>query len=378
MSEILPEAHFEIPPGLTVVVPASDFLRQRIAGLSGIARSVIMADLAGARTIHIIADRPVPQDWHRSFAVRERPLPDVIIESEAPRADSGDRLLVLDPDRLTTAHGLDRLIAGEPPAALHDGSDYYTAAPASEIGWRIMTGSMKPGEGWVGRNINRPISFRIASFLLRFDISPNPVTWFTLGLAVVMSVLLSLGGPLWLAVGGALYQAVSVIDCVDGDIARVSYQRSRNGAAFDTACDMLANMGFVVGVTIGIVRTYGTLHLEVALAMVVVAALCIAAMTLLVRAGPGKGSFDVLRAALTLRLAQRPLLGKVVLTGEKMFKRDFYALLAAVLCVSGLAWVIPQAGLVGVIIWLLAIVWCAPLIAGDKHGALLPAHLRER
>ncbi|MBW8753445.1 MAG: hypothetical protein JF595_04735, partial [Sphingomonadales bacterium] len=92
--------------------------------------------------------------------------------------------------------------------------------------------------------------------------------------------------------------------------------------------------------------------------------------------GPRQGSFDVLRAALVVRLASRPRLGGMVLTGEKLFKRDFYALFAACMCMAGLAWMLPQFALGGVCIWFLAILWCAPVIIADKSGELLPAHLK--
>ena len=193
---------------------------------------------------------------------------------------------------------------------------------------------------------------------------------------MVMVAVLSHGGYWWLAAGGVLYQAVSVIDCVDGDIARVTFRTSRQGSALDTAFDMLANLGFVAGLTLGLVRTYGMSQLYIAGGLVIEAAICMMLMTLLVRLGPRRGSFDVLRSALAVKLADRPRLQRAVLTAEKLFKRDFYALFAGSLCFCGLAWLVPQLGIAGVFIWLLAIVWCAPEIVADKEGALLPAHLK--
>ncbi len=117
-------------------------------------------------------------------------------------------------------------------------------------------------------------------------------------------------------------------------------------------------------------------QLGYAFGLVAVAALCMLLMTLLVRLGPKRGSFDVLRAALELRLEPKPRLQKLVLLGEKIFKRDFYALFAASLCVFGVPWLVPQLGVLGVCIWLAAIIWCAPVIAADKQGELLPSHLK--
>ncbi len=361
-------------PAFSIAIPASPFLRQRMAGLSGIARGVIAADLAGARKIYIVSPRGEPADWQRSFRIRGRALPDVAFVTDLAgiAAEPDEPLVTLPVDRLPTVDSLRRLVR---TGTLESGQWFGPGAPRA-VTWEILQASMKPSEGWFGRHINRPISFRLSAMLMRGDVSPNAVTWLTFAVAIAMMSLLAQGGLLWLALGGLLYQAVSVIDCVDGDIARVTYQTSRTGAALDTAFDMLANLGFVAALTVGLVRTYGTGLLSVALAVLAIGALCILLMTLLVRLGPRQGSFDVLRAALALRLVARPRLAATVLTGEKLFKRDFYALFAACMCIAGLAWALPQIALVGVCIWLLAILWCAPVIVADKQGELLPAHLK--
>jgi hypothetical protein len=147
--------------------------------------------------------------------------------------------------------------------------------------------------------------------------------------------------------------------------------------ALDTTLDLVANFGFWGGLGVGLVRTYGTGQLLAAGLLVAVAASAMLLMTLLLRLGPRRGSFDVLRNALELRLARTPRLRRVVMTVEKMFKRDFYALFFAVLCVLGLARLLLWLALGGAVIWVLAIAWCAPLIARDKAGALLPGHLRN-
>ena len=86
----------------SVVIPSSPFLRQRMAGLSGVARDVIMADLTGARKIYIVSSRSEPTDWRRSFAVRGRPLPDVTFVDDLAKIAmaEGERLVVLPADRL--------------------------------------------------------------------------------------------------------------------------------------------------------------------------------------------------------------------------------------------------------------------------------------
>jgi phosphatidylglycerophosphate synthase len=362
-----------------IAIPASPFLRQRMAGLTGIGRSVIVADQAGASRIVIVGeDLPAP-DWLRSFALRERRLPRVANAVSIDQIDLGadERLLELPGDCLLTAAGIGRLAEGAAPDELARPADRFDAGTPREVTWQILQASMKPGEGWVGRHLNRPISFRIAAWLLRYRVTPDMVTWATFVLAALMFALMGWGGVQGLMFGGFLYQVVSVVDCVDGDIARVSYQTSRRGATLDTALDMLANLGFFFGLMTGLVKSYGPGQLALAGTMAVGAALCMALMTILVRIGPRRGSFDVLRAAMELRLVGMPRFGRLVMTIEKMFKRDFYALFFGGLCLIGQARLMLWLALAGVITWFLAILVCAPLIARDRDGKLLPAHLRN-
>lgn len=358
-----------------VAIPASSFLRRRIGGITGIARGIILADLAGANGVFVIADRAVEEGWHKSFALRARPLPQVTVVASADQLPPGTAMLPA--EALPTKAALDAL-ATDPtltltpgdPRLVREKDDYATVMA-------LLRGTLKSTEGPVGRWINRPISFRMSALALRLGIGPDPITWFTLMLAMVMAVVLGQGGVEWLALGGLLFQIVSVTDCVDGDIARVSWAMSRRGALLDTACDTVANFGFVVGLMTGVVRTYGIEYAWIALACVVLLLCGITAMSILLRLGPKRGSFDVLRAALTHRLEGRPVLQSVTLTVERLFKRDVYVLVACCFCLAGLAWVLPGMLLGGLCIWLGAVAWCAPLIAADSEGLLLPPHMRQ-
>lgn len=360
---------------LSFVVPASPFLRLQSAGLTGIARSVILADLAGADRIVIVADRPVEPDWTRSFADRERPLPRIELTDARPSAVAGERQVLLPADMLLTPEGIARLRDGT-GEQLYEGRHFYHGQEPRALTRAILADTVKPTDGWVCRRFNRPISSRISAALLRLRIGPMPVTWLTLVMAIVMVAVLVKGGWLAFAIGGLLYQAVSVIDGVDGEIARASYRFSARGAALDTACDMLGNFGFAIGLMTGLIRSEGPEHTEFAIAILVMLLAGIGVMLALLRLGPRKGSFDVLRAALTERLAPHARLQRLVLGAERLFKRDAYVLVACVACVIGLAPLLPPVIVGGLAIWLAAIVWCAPLIARDHDGRLLPPHLR--
>lgn len=93
-------------------------------------------------------------------------------------------------------------------------------------------------DGLVSRYLNRPLSRPVARLLAPTPITPNQVT--------VVSLLVALGAG-WLLVAGhnawaaPAIHASSVIDGVDGDLARLTGRGSRFGAIFDAVLDRYAD-----------------------------------------------------------------------------------------------------------------------------------------
>ena len=118
---------------------------------------------------------------------------------------------------------------------------------------RIVAATGKPGDGIVSRLINRPISQAISKQLLRLpQIRPIHATWVTALLAVAMVICLLTGGSAGLIAGTLLFQAASIFDGVDGEIARATFRSSRRGAMLDSLVDAAANIGFIGGVVINL------------------------------------------------------------------------------------------------------------------------------
>ena len=66
-------------------------------------------------------------------------------------------------------------------------------------------------------------------------------------LALAMLPVLLLGGETGLILGGILFQAASVLDGVDGEMARATFRTSPSGATLDSAVDIATNLLFVAG-----------------------------------------------------------------------------------------------------------------------------------
>jgi CDP-L-myo-inositol myo-inositolphosphotransferase len=71
-------------------------------------------------------------------------------------------------------------------------------------------------------------------------------------LALAMFAALVTGTRTGLVVGALLFQAASVFDGVDGEIARATFRTSRKGAALDSAIDMATNVAAMLGMAINL------------------------------------------------------------------------------------------------------------------------------
>lgn len=114
-------------------------------------------------------------------------------------------------------------------------------------------------DGLVSRYLNRPISRPIARGLHSTAVTPNAVTAFTVLLAFATGGMVAAG---WNIAGGILVQAVSVIDGVDGELARLKDRATRFGAVFDAVTDRYADAAMLAGMTVFAVRFEDRAHAE--------------------------------------------------------------------------------------------------------------------
>jgi len=104
-----------------------------------------------------------------------------------------------------------------------------------------MAGSL---EGPVTRYVNRRVSVPVARLLARTPVSPNQVSVLAALLAGAAALLLVAGRNIE---AGVLIQASSIVDGVDGDLARAKAMATRFGGAFDAVLDRYADAAIVAG-----------------------------------------------------------------------------------------------------------------------------------
>ena len=133
----------------------------------------------------------------------------------------------------------------------------------------------KPQDGFVSRFFNRPISRRITSVLLKFPIHPSTWTISIFVLPLIACVFLVRGDYVSIVIGAAIFQAFSILDGCDGEIARAKNLESKLGERLDYFCDFIASLLYVLTLGLGLHRSSEG----------IVCAVLITANELLLRAG---------------------------------------------------------------------------------------------
>jgi phosphatidylglycerophosphate synthase len=198
----------------------------------------------------------------------------------------------------------------------------------------ILRATAKPGDGIVSRYLNRPISQRISWVVLAIPAArPIHATIASAIFAVILFWGMLAGGKMGLIVGGVLFQAASVIDGVDGEMARATFRTSDLGKTLDSAVDMATNFLFLLGLTLHLGRHGSHVVLWSGLwtiSIMVVGGILVGARS---RVGGAPLSFDLLKRS-------GPLRGPVDLifwVMQALTSRDCFAFLFMILIIIGVA-----------------------------------------
>ncbi len=120
---------------------------------------------------------------------------------------------------------------------------------------RVLRSLRKPlgrnADGLAAYYINRPLSLRISRALVDTAVTPNHVTALGLVVGLAAAALAAQGSYPCLLAAALLLQLSSVLDGVDGELARMRLAPSHAGEWFDTVCDDVINISFMAGLGLG-------------------------------------------------------------------------------------------------------------------------------
>jgi CDP-L-myo-inositol myo-inositolphosphotransferase len=369
----------------------------RLAGLPLAARAAGEAIAAGASEIWIAVEPgelpdPARVEIERICAGARLRLV-APREARAPLDPAGypptvrlfcDRYLVLARGlRRFVAGGSARLLCGSEIAAERHGSGDESAdhedvldleRPASAV-CKILVATTKPSDGIVSRRLNRPVSQRLSALLLNIEgIRPWHLTIVTAAMAALMFVSFLQPGSGGLILGGILFHVASVVDGIDGEIARATQRSSERGAMLDSAVDMVTNLFFYLGVTVSLARLYGPEHLLVGGWCLLLAIVGLLLIRMLANSVGDRGSFDIVKVHYRTRYPDGiPAMITNFLVA--ITSRDFFALGNALIILSGWGMLVTWLLAIFATIWVAYILMAVPAIlrSGRPVDGVVPA-----
>jgi CDP-L-myo-inositol myo-inositolphosphotransferase len=211
---------------------------RRVAGVAAAARIVRELAEAGFARAWLI----LPEGDRLSEAAAEdvRRLAGKLDARQADRAPADAEAIHVPGNRLIAA-----AVIGQSSAGLKLDEPEATRA--------ILRSTAKASDGPVSRSLNRPISRAISALFLKIPgVRPIYATIGTVIIALAMFAALVAGGPWGMIAGGLLFHAASIFDGVDGEIARATFRTSPLGASLDSIVDVGTNVLFIFGATLNL------------------------------------------------------------------------------------------------------------------------------
>jgi phosphatidylglycerophosphate synthase len=293
----------------------------------------------------------------------------VVTTLEAPATPTLDVDLVVIPEGFTASGwatpqdgpypmhaALERAIRLGQARVLPLGSDWYQDVCAKGMtgpdeAERQLLRSLKGGlEGFVDRHFNRRCSRWITRWLVRTPLTPNGVTVLATAVGVLAAVAFGFGGYTGGIIGALLFQLSTILDCCDGEVARLKFMESAFGEQLDIGLDNVVHIALYAGIAWASYKDeWGAV------------ALLLGGFAML----GNVAAFVVVQQATRLRKGLDPERRRHVESIlNSLASRDFSVLILALALVGHVEWFLPLAAIGSNIFW--------PVLAWQLRPAKLP------
>jgi 1L-myo-inositol 1-phosphate cytidylyltransferase / CDP-L-myo-inositol myo-inositolphosphotransferase len=106
-------------------------------------------------------------------------------------------------------------------------------------------------EGLVDTYFNRAVSAQLSRIFLFLRLSPNAVTMVATAVGLFAAAAFSTGSYTAGIAGALLFQLAAIVDCCDGEIARLTFTESPFGERLDILTDNIVHMAIFAGIGLG-------------------------------------------------------------------------------------------------------------------------------
>jgi phosphatidylglycerophosphate synthase len=260
-----------------IIVPDGGDPMRPVAGVPLLVRTLVAFQRAGIERCMLIAPIAPPSDRRIRCALAVSaalaPLADdalrlvmgastvidaALVRDLQARARPGQVLVVADGEaRVRVTPGPLVAATGGLPTRPTVGTLRLASTPGPQLQQALLRALENPRDGYLDRLLHRRLSRPLTRRLLRTPLSPNAITLAGIALGVAGGCLLAAPGA------GALLAAVlcliasGVLDCSDGELARLRLAESRLGHALDVGGDTVVHMAVLGGLAVRVARVSG-------------------------------------------------------------------------------------------------------------------------
>ncbi len=173
-------------------------------------------------------------------------------------------LVLLPPDKFSTLNHRNRAEDGEDkterivlPADKNFWMEVQDKASARVAEKKLLRYGKNHYKQFMDIWFNSLFSIPISAMLVKTPITPNMVTLLGLLVGLLAGWCFAQGNYLSGVAGGVLLAFTAILDCCDGDVARLQFIESDFGETLDTTCDNIINVFIFTGMMLGVARTQG-------------------------------------------------------------------------------------------------------------------------
>jgi len=239
-----------------------------IAGVPLLVRTMLVLQRAGLERCTLVGEAGLPDDCRIRLEVTSVPslippddpalrlvigpgavIDETLVRDLQARARPGEVLAVEhDGARVSVAPGRRVLDGDGPRLRLSAGTLASAEAPPARVEHALLRALENPRDGYLDRLLYRRLSRPTTRVLARGPCSPNAVTLVGIGLGALGGVLFGLPGQAALLAALLCLLASGVLDCSDGELARLRFAESRLGHWLDVSGDTVVHLCVLGGI----------------------------------------------------------------------------------------------------------------------------------
>jgi 1L-myo-inositol 1-phosphate cytidylyltransferase / CDP-L-myo-inositol myo-inositolphosphotransferase len=121
--------------------------------------------------------------------------------------------------------------------------------------WTLLRTLKGPLDGFVDRYFNRKCSPWLTRWMLQTSLSPNAITVLATAVGLLAAGAFAVGDYLTGILGAVLFQLAAILDCCDGEVARLKFLESPFGAQLDIILDNVVHIALFAGIAWGAAHT---------------------------------------------------------------------------------------------------------------------------